>query len=177
MITMKSPRVSVAMPVYNCEKYVAKAVESIPAQTFKDFEFLIVDDGSTDASRAILQEYVALLSDFERQLQCLDDHPECVLLGSRVMIIDPDGDPLREMGDALTHEEIGDALMNAMGQIVYHPSVMFRRQVVLDLGGYRPEYYLTYKRRGKAAPAGTLERFNRTRRGGLSKQLPRPTWS
>ena len=57
MITMKSPKVSVAMPVYNSEKYVAKAVESILAQTFKDFEFLIVDDGSTDASRAILEEY------------------------------------------------------------------------------------------------------------------------
>ena len=180
---MKSPRVSVAMPVYNSEKYVAKAVASILAQTFEDFEFLIVDDGSTDASRAILQEYaardrrikltsrpntgylvalnemlrrargeyiarmdaddVALPERFERQIQYLDDHPECVLLGSRVIIIDPDGDPLREMGDALTHEEIDNALMNAMGQLVYHPSVMFRRQVVLDLGGYRPEYYLT----------------------------------
>ena len=47
------------MPVYNSEKYLAKAVESILTQTFTDFEFLIVDDGSTDSSRAILEEYSA----------------------------------------------------------------------------------------------------------------------
>jgi glycosyltransferase involved in cell wall biosynthesis len=47
------------MPVYNSERYVAEAVESILAQTFPDFEFLIVDDGSTDASLAILQKYAA----------------------------------------------------------------------------------------------------------------------
>ena len=47
------------------------------------------------------------------------------------------------MGDALTHEEIDYAFMNTGSQIIYHPSVMYRRQVVLDLGCYRPEYYLT----------------------------------
>ena len=41
---------------------------------------------------------VALPERFERQVQYLDDHPECVLLGSRVIIIDPDGDPLRRWG-------------------------------------------------------------------------------
>ena len=38
------PTVSVVMPVYNTERYVAKAVESILAQTFTDFEFIIIDD-------------------------------------------------------------------------------------------------------------------------------------
>lgn len=180
---MNPPRISVAMPVYNCEKYLAKAIESILSQTFTDFEFLIVNDGSTDGSLGIIEDYanrdrrikpvsrantgllvalnemlgrargeyiarmdaddVALPERFERQVNYLDDHPECVLVGSRVLIIDPDGDPLREMGDALTHEEIDDALMSARGQMIYHPSVMFRRQVVLDLGGYRPKYDLT----------------------------------
>jgi hypothetical protein len=52
-----NPMVSVLMPVYNGERYVAQAVESILAQTFTNFEFIIIDDGSTDASGSILQSF------------------------------------------------------------------------------------------------------------------------
>jgi glycosyltransferase involved in cell wall biosynthesis len=54
---MTNPLVSVLMPVYNAERYVAEAVQSILDQTFTDFEFLIVDDGSTDKSLKILQKF------------------------------------------------------------------------------------------------------------------------
>jgi glycosyltransferase involved in cell wall biosynthesis len=47
------------MPVYNAERYLAEAVESILGQTLGDFEFLILDDGSTDGSRRILEGYAA----------------------------------------------------------------------------------------------------------------------
>src|SRR5262249_31043112 len=47
------------MPVYNARPYLAAAVESILAQTFHDFELLMLDDGSTDGSRAILERYAA----------------------------------------------------------------------------------------------------------------------
>src|SRR4051812_8466576 len=57
--TMDAPRVSVVMPVYNAERYITEAVQSILDQTFTDFEFLIVDDGSTDGSRAILERHAA----------------------------------------------------------------------------------------------------------------------
>jgi len=50
-------KVTVLMPVYNAEKYVREAVNSILNQTFSDFEFLIIDDGSTDRSWDILNSY------------------------------------------------------------------------------------------------------------------------
>jgi len=54
---MKEPLVTVLMPVYNAEKYVGEAIESILNQTFTDFEFLIIDDGSTDDSAEIIRSY------------------------------------------------------------------------------------------------------------------------
>ena len=48
------PRVTVLMPVYNAASYVAAAMESILSQTYRDFEFLIIDDGSTDQSTQII---------------------------------------------------------------------------------------------------------------------------
>lgn len=56
---MADVKVSVIMPVYGVEKYVGKAIESIQAQTLKDFEFLIVDDGTKDHSGTICDEYAA----------------------------------------------------------------------------------------------------------------------
>jgi glycosyltransferase involved in cell wall biosynthesis len=47
------------MPVYNAQPYLSQAVESILGQTLGDFEFLIIDDGSTDRSRRILKRYAA----------------------------------------------------------------------------------------------------------------------
>lgn len=174
------PLVSVLMPAYNAARYVAQAVESILDQTYTNFEFLIVDDGSTDDTPRILRRYadrdpriqlisrpntglvlalnemlakargefiarmdaddIALPERFERQLGYLSEHPECVMIGSRVFVIDPDGSPLTVMGDALTHEEIDQSLMNARGQMVYHPSVMIRKQALLEVGPYRHEF-------------------------------------
>jgi glycosyltransferase involved in cell wall biosynthesis len=52
-----APVISVVMPVFNTERYVALAVESILGQSFGDFEFIIIDDGSTDGSKGILENY------------------------------------------------------------------------------------------------------------------------
>ena len=58
-MTTTGPTVSVLMSVYNGEKYLAEAVESILAQTLADFDFIIIDDGSKDGSLAMLQKYAA----------------------------------------------------------------------------------------------------------------------
>ena len=54
---MKNPKVTVLMSVYNGEKYLQEAIDSILVQTFKDFEFLIINDGSADKTGEILKSY------------------------------------------------------------------------------------------------------------------------
>jgi glycosyltransferase involved in cell wall biosynthesis len=54
---MDNPKITVLMPVYNAEKYLKAAIESILNQSFTDFEFLIIDDGSTDKSIDIIHSY------------------------------------------------------------------------------------------------------------------------
>lgn len=53
----RPPKVTVAIPAYNRERYLADAIESVLAQTFTDFELLIVDDGSSDRSVEIARSY------------------------------------------------------------------------------------------------------------------------
>jgi glycosyltransferase involved in cell wall biosynthesis len=173
------PQVSVLMTAYNAMRYVRVAVESVLSQTFGDFEFIIIDDGSTDGTTEVLRSYSArdprirlvsrpntglgvalneglamarapliarmdaddecLPERFEKQVRYLREHEECVLLGSRVLWIDSDGAPLFDMiGIELTHEKIDEQLITA-GWSIVHPAVMMRRDVLLAVGGYKPE--------------------------------------
>lgn len=56
----KNPLVSVLMPAYNAEKYIGQAIESILAQTFIDFELVIIDDASTDSTWELIRKYQKL---------------------------------------------------------------------------------------------------------------------
>lgn len=51
------PKISVIVPIYNAEKYLHRCIDSILNQTFTDFEVLLINDGSTDQSPAICDEY------------------------------------------------------------------------------------------------------------------------
>jgi glycosyltransferase involved in cell wall biosynthesis len=75
---MESPVISVAMVVRNMERYVAESIESILSQTFADFEFNIVDFGSTDRSQAIVSRYQT--EDSRLKLQVI---PPCSLPEAR----------------------------------------------------------------------------------------------
>ncbi|HTW94201.1 MAG TPA: glycosyltransferase [Tepidisphaeraceae bacterium] len=171
-----NPAVSVLMPVYNAERFLPLAVQSVLDQTFADFELIAVDDGSKDNSGAMLQGFarrdprvkvisrpntgiVGALNDalaaakgeliarmdsddlclperFAAQVKYMTEHPEVVLLGTQVMVIDEDGDaiaPLR--GLYLEHEKIERSLLDADWPMV-HPSVMIRASALRAIGGY-----------------------------------------
>lgn len=176
----ESPSISVLMPVYNAERYVVEAVESILGQTFTDFEFIIIDDGSTDQSLRILQRYadkdkrirlvsrenrglvatlnemidmakgqflarmdaddVSLPDRFERQICYIAKNKECVAVGCRALLIDPDGLPLKPFLDFLLHDDIDRAHIACIGGAICHPSVMMRKEAVIYIGGYKYEY-------------------------------------
>lgn len=57
-MTSKSPTVSIGLPVYNGEDYISEAIESVLAQTYGDFELIISDNGSTDATQSICRSFV-----------------------------------------------------------------------------------------------------------------------
>jgi len=178
----KMPEISVLMPVYNADKYIGTAVESILEQTFTDFEFIIINDGSTDGTLAILDTYakqdnrirlvsrenkglVATLNEgvglvksplvarmdaddislpdrFEKQVSYLAGHSNCVALGGRSLIIDPEGDEMCVWNQLTTFDEIQNQHLNTfLGSAVAHPSMMYRTSAVRSFGGYREGCY------------------------------------
>lgn len=59
--------ISVVMPVYNSEKYLEEAIESILTQTYSDFEFIIINDGSTDGSLEIIEKF----QNYDKRIICI----------------------------------------------------------------------------------------------------------
>lgn len=177
----KKQIVSVLMPVYNAERYVAEAVESILTQTFEDFEFIIIDDGSTDGSLAIIEAYarrdgrirlisrenrgiiatrnellskcigkycawldnddVALPERLSRQVEYMEENPHCVVVGSRILLTDKDGDSICEMVNLFNHDQIDNQHIKGIVQL-FQTSTMMRREAIEKVGGYRDGYEL-----------------------------------
>ena len=55
-------KLSIIVPVYNVEKYLAQCLDSLVGQTVEDYEIIVVNDGSPDNSQRIIDDYVPLLS-------------------------------------------------------------------------------------------------------------------
>jgi glycosyltransferase involved in cell wall biosynthesis len=166
------------MPVRDGEKWLAPALDSVLRQTLADFELIIVDDGSADATPAILAEYghrdprvrtirmdrtglvaalnrglsaaaapliarldaddVCMPHRLERQARVLDENPSVVMVGSWAEVIDATGRPIGRMERPTAHPELARLL--DQGNPFIHSSVMFRTDVVRDLGGYRSAF-------------------------------------
>ena len=91
------PKVSVILPVYNVEKYIREALDSVVNQTLRDIEIICVDDCSTDNSYEILQEYAQKDSRFVVLKQEVNQGPGVarnrgldVATGDYIMFLDPD---------------------------------------------------------------------------------------
>ena len=92
-----SPKISVMMTAYNAEKFIREAIESILNQTFLDFEFIILDDYSTDNSYEIINEYAKrdtriLVLRNEKNLGIAESRTKCIKLakGKYIAIADAD---------------------------------------------------------------------------------------
>ena len=62
-----TPKVSVIIPVYNCELYIAEAIESVFNQTYTDYEIIVINDGSTDNTCQVLQPYMTKIRYFYQE--------------------------------------------------------------------------------------------------------------
>lgn len=71
---MKQPIISVIVPVYNVEKYIEKCIQSILNQTFRDFELIVVDDGSTDSSKVLCEK----MKDKDKRIEVYDNNKKGV---------------------------------------------------------------------------------------------------
>ena len=63
-MSLEDPKISLIIPVYNVEKYIHKTIDSVLSQTFKDYEVIMINDGSTDNSLAALKEYASKHKNF-----------------------------------------------------------------------------------------------------------------
>ena len=168
-------RVSVLLPTMNSERFLRETLQSLEAQTYRDFELVVVDSGSHDATRAILAEpwsfatrvldasgknlpeslnlgimqaageYIARidaddLAEPERfvlQVAFLDQHPQAVLVGGQILIIDEDG---RSLGARTYPTDPGRVRRGlAVKNVIAHPAVMFRRCAAVAAGLYDPK--------------------------------------
>ncbi len=173
MNTSATPKITVLMSVYNGEQYLRESIDSILNQTYKDFEFIIIDDSSTDKTPEILNSFedsriklvrnqtnlgltkslniglgvargayvarmdaddIALPQRLEVEQTFLDSRQDIVCVGAALVLIDKLGQKVGAK-KVLEDLEIIRFRMIVANQLA-HPTVMFRRLIILEIGGY-----------------------------------------
>jgi len=172
-----SPDVTVLLPVYNGAPGLQRAIESVLRQGYKNFELVIVDDASTDASYSIASaasddrirllrntrnlgltetlrigvgtargRYVARIDQDDTwgdanklylQVQWLDTHPGCSLIGTYFTVFAPGKQPVRVTPPTEDKEIRRVFLLSAT---FAHPTVVFRKSAYDAVGGYRNRF-------------------------------------
>lgn len=105
---MKKPKFSIIVPVYNTEKYVKRCLDSIKSQSFKDYEVIIVNDGSTDNSSDIISKYSYKVINQENQgLSMARNNGVKEASGEYLIFLDSDDyiekDLLKEINNSLSN--------------------------------------------------------------------------
>ncbi len=171
----QQPLVTVLMPVFNAEKFLHDSIPSILQQTFTAFEFLIIDDGSSDNSIAIIESYaderIRLVKNdtnlgitatlnkglqlascdlvarmdaddisypyrLQMQYNYLTVHKDVVMLSAWVRHVNED----KVCVSTETPEPEVIYYNLTFTCFIYHPTVMYRREAILTLGGYTVPY-------------------------------------
>jgi glycosyltransferase involved in cell wall biosynthesis len=87
----RNPKVSIIVPCYNCRHFVAEALQSALSQTYGNIEVVVVDDGSTDGSAAIVQNFpVRLFRETHRGVSAARNHGVRVSTGEYLVFLDSD---------------------------------------------------------------------------------------
>jgi glycosyltransferase involved in cell wall biosynthesis len=174
-IVIMSPKVTILVPTYNRAEFLPKALESIPTQTYTDFEVIILDDASTDNTKEIIEPflkdtrlriithlhnlgiaknrnhgisiakgvYIAMLDSddvwfdndkLQAQVAHLELNTDCAVVGTWMVQIDEQGNSIKKITYAETDAGIRKSILyrNHIAQ----SSVLFRKSVALNVGGY-----------------------------------------
>ncbi|NER78117.1 MAG: glycosyltransferase [Leptolyngbya sp. SIO1D8] len=169
------------MSVYNgSSDYLKESIDSVLKQSFSDFEFIIIDDFSSDDSWSVLSDYsehdsrirlfrnsqnmgltkslnkglslakgeyiarqdaddISMLQRFEKQVAWFNKHPETVLISSEIQRIRPNG-TLGNISDRSCPSDLLSWHLLFHNHLGGHSQVMFRREPVVNLGGYNEAY-------------------------------------
>lgn len=177
MDTTLTPKVSILLPVYNTELYIKEAIQGVLAQTFTNYEFLIIDDGSTDTSQELIQSFndkriifikheknqglIATLNEgvmrakgvyvaridaddiwtsiqkLEKQVMYLDNHPECVVVGTWANTINETGQITGTIRNPIHDNSIRQLLL--IKNYLIHPSTLFRKESCVKAGVFHSD--------------------------------------